>query len=209
MPSRTVVNCASCKRQAAIFLLLCRRRLFRRQLARTGTPVAGTFVAVRWKVSTGDGRASPSPLCHQVDLDSQSFGSSESWHVCRCTLEVLQRTVDLVLHCCVTRPSFCSQDSGGSDCWSSSSSESWDVCHCTLEVLPTSEQLPCHSCVCGSSFCSQILVGLTASPPGTPELRKLGRMLLYTGGSPQGRRSPSPVCHQAPFLLSDSGGTDS
>ena len=109
VPSRTVVNCASCKRQAAIFLLLCRRRLFRRQLARTGTPVAGTFVAVRWKVSTGDGRASPSPLCHQVDLDSQSFGSSESLDVCRCTLAVHHRIVDLLLHCCVSRPSFYSQ----------------------------------------------------------------------------------------------------
>ena len=35
-------------------------------------------------------------------------------------------------------------------------------------------------------------------------------MLLYVGGSPQGHRSsPSPVCQQAKFLLSDSGESDS
>ena len=34
-------------------------------------------------------------------------------------------------------------------------------------------------------------------------------MLLYAGGSPQGRRPPSPVCQQAKFLLSDSGESDS
>ena len=35
-------------------------------------------------------------------------------------------------------------------------------------------------------------------------------MLLYAGGSPQGRRSsPSPVCQQAKFLLSESGESDS
>ena len=50
-------------------------------------------------------------FCSQslVDLDSQSFGSSESLDVCRCTLAVHHRIVDLLLHCCVSRPSFYSQ----------------------------------------------------------------------------------------------------
>ena len=34
-------------------------------------------------------------------------------------------------------------------------------------------------------------------------------MLMYAGGSPHGRRSPSPVCQQTKFLLSDSGESDS
>ena len=56
----------------------------------------------------------------------------------------------------------------------------------------------------GTARISSRLRRSSLAKTGTPVAR------TYAGGSPQGSRSsPSPVCQQAKFLLSDSGESDS
>ena len=43
------------------------------------------------------------------------YTNSGSWDVCRCTLEVLHRAVQLLPHHCVSKAKFLLSDSAGSD----------------------------------------------------------------------------------------------
>ena len=152
--------------------------------------------------SPKDRIASLSPLCLQARFllsdsggtDSWSSGNSESWNVCRCTLEVLHRTLDLP-HRCVTRPHFCSQILVDLDSQSSGYIGSWDVCRCTLRFStgPNSFPIPAVSACPFSAL--RIWWILTASPLVAPKVR------TYPGVRRR-RRSPSLLCHYAQFLLS-------
>ena len=86
-------------------------------LAQTGTPVAETYAAVRWRFQLH--RAVIFCLIQCVSKPGSALrfwwvwqshrNSGSSMDGCRCTPAVLLRAVDLLPHRCVSRPSFCPQ----------------------------------------------------------------------------------------------------
>ena len=101
---------------------------------------------------------------------SSSFNSNKNsgiWDVCRCTLEGVHRTVELLPPRCVTRPCFCSQILVDLDSQSFGSSESWDVCRCTLRFSTGPNSFAVTALSPGPISALRFWWILTASPPGT------------------------------------------